>query len=74
MELVTVFSAFNVVEADLVRARLEIAKFHPVVTGLSALRMDGYSLATGGILVQVPDAEAEEVRAFLAAPDVPPTV
>ena len=33
MELVTVFSAFNVVEADLVRARLEIAKFHPVVTG-----------------------------------------
>jgi hypothetical protein len=72
MELVTVFSAFNVVEADLVRARLEIAKFHPVVTGLSALSMDGYSLATGGILVQVPDTEAEEVRAFLAAPEVPP--
>jgi putative signal transducing protein len=73
MELITVFSAFNVVEADLVRSRLEVAEFHPVVThGLSALSMDGYSLATGGILVQVPDAEAEEARAFLAEPQVPP--
>jgi hypothetical protein len=72
MELITVFSAFNVVEADLVRARLEIAKFHPVITGLSALSMDGYSLATGGILVQVPENEAKEVREFLAEPGVPP--
>jgi hypothetical protein len=74
MELITVFSAFNIVEADLVRSRLEVAEFHPVVThGLSALSMDGYSLATGGVLVQVPDSEAEEVRAFLASPDAPPT-
>jgi hypothetical protein len=73
MELVTVFSAFNVVEAELVRSRLEVAEFHPVIThGLSALSMDGYSLATGGILVQVPDVEAEEAREFLADPGVPP--
>ena len=74
MELVTVFSAFSLIEADLVRSRLEVAEFHPVVThGLSALSVDGYSLATGGILVQVPDVEAAEAREFLAAPDVPPT-
>jgi hypothetical protein len=73
MELVTVFSVFSLIEADLVRSRLEVAGFHPVVThGLSALSMDGYSLATGGILVQVPDVEAAEVREFLAAPEVPP--
>lgn len=48
--------------------RLEAAGFHAVVTNeLSALSMDGYALAAGGILVQVPDAEADEAREFLAA-------
>jgi hypothetical protein len=66
MELVTIFQAFNPAEAHLVRSRLDAAEFHPVVTNeLSALSMDGYALAAGGILVQVPDAEAEEAREFL---------
>lgn len=62
----TVHSAFNPADAQLVRARLEAARFHPVVTHeLSALSLDGYSLAAGGILVQVPESEAEEAKAFL---------
>jgi hypothetical protein len=30
--------------------------------------MDGYALAAGGIKVQVPQEEVDEVKAFLAAP------
>jgi hypothetical protein len=30
-------------------------------------------LAAGGILVQVPEDEAEDAREFLAAPDAPPS-
>ena len=73
MALVTVFRAFNPADAQLVRSRLEAAQFHAVVTHeLSALSLDGYALAAGGILVQVPGAEAEEAEAFLAAPSTPP--
>ena len=69
MELVTIYRAFNSADAHLVRSRLEVAGFHAVVTNeLSALSMDGYSQAAGGILVQVPDQEAAEVKEFLAAP------
>jgi hypothetical protein len=73
MKLVTIFTAFNPAEAHLVRSRLEAAEFHAIVAHeLSALSMDGYSLAAGGIRVQVPEVEAEEAKAFLAADDVPP--
>lgn len=69
MSLVTVYQAFNPADAHLVRARLEVARFHPIVSHeLSSLSLDGYALAAGGILVQVPDDEAEEARAFLASP------
>jgi hypothetical protein len=69
MQLVTVFTAFNPAEADLINSVLSAAKFHSVIThGLSALSLDGYALAAGGILVQVPEDEAEEARAFLASP------
>ena len=73
MTLVTVYTAFNPADAELVRSRLDAAEFHPVVIHeLAALSMDGYALAAGGILVQVPDSEAAEVREFLAAPPVDP--
>lgn len=66
MSLVTIQTAFNPADAQLVRSRLEAAGFHPVVTHeLSALSLDGYALAAGGILVQVPVEEAAEVREFL---------
>jgi hypothetical protein len=74
MKLVTIFQAFNPMDAQLVRARLAAAEFHPVVSHeLSALSTDGYALGAGGILVQVPADEADEVRAFLATDDAPPT-
>lgn len=74
MEPTTVFKAFNPAEAQLVRSRLEAAGFHAIVAHeLSALSLDGYSMAVGGIRVQVPESEAEEARQFLAqAGDVPP--
>jgi hypothetical protein len=72
MALVTVFRAFNPADAQLVRSRLEAAQFHAVVTHeLSALSLDGYALAAGGILVQVPDNEAADAKEFLAA-ETPP--
>jgi hypothetical protein len=68
MALVTVSRAFNPADAQLARARLEVAGFHAVVTGeLSALSLDGYAMAAGGILVQVPEAEAAEAREFLTS-------
>jgi len=69
MGLVTVARAFNPAEAQLIRSRLDAARFHAVVMHeLSALSLDGYSMAAGGILVQVPEEEAEEAKAFLEAP------
>ena len=60
MELVTVFTAFNSAEAQLVRSRLEAAGLRAFIRDeLSALSMDGYALAVGGISVQMPDVEAE---------------
>jgi hypothetical protein len=72
MPLVTIASAFNPADAQLTRARLEAAGFHAVVAHeLSALSLDGYALAAGGILVQVPEGEAADAKEFLAA-DGPP--
>jgi len=72
MPLVTVSSAFNPADAQLTRSRLEAAGFHAVVSHeLSALSMDGYALAAGGIRVQVPEDEAAEAKDFLAAAQPP---
>jgi hypothetical protein len=69
MQMVTVSSAFNPADAQLVRSCLEAAGFHAVVKNeLSALSMDGYGLTVGGILVQVPEPEADDAREFLNAP------
>lgn len=70
MKLITVQTAFNPADAHLARARLEAAGFHPVVMHEgSALSLDGYAMAAGGILVQVLEGEAEEAIAFLASSD-----
>jgi hypothetical protein len=72
MTLITIFKAFSAAEAELTRARLETAGFHAVVMGeLAALSMEGYSLATGGIRVQVLESEAAEAREFLDAGNTP---
>jgi hypothetical protein len=74
MPLVTVFRALNPAAAQLVRSRLEAAEFRVEVTHeLSALSLDGYALAAGGILVQVPAEEAEDAQAFLSDDPGPTT-
>lgn len=70
MPLVTIFTALNPMDAHLVRSRLEAASFHPEIKNeLAALSLDGYALAAGGILVQVPESEAADARELLAAED-----
>jgi len=70
MPLVTVFTALNPMDAQVVRSRLEAAELHPTVTHeLSALSLEGYALAAGGILVQVPDEEADDARELIADKD-----
>ena len=72
MSLVTVFRAFSPAEAQLVRSRLDAANIPAVVNHeLAALSMDGYSMATGGILVQVPEEEATAARELLDAAPPP---
>ncbi len=66
MQLVTVFRSFSPAEAQLVRSRLDAADIPAeVVNELAALSMDGYSMATGGIRVQVPEEYAAEARALI---------
>ena len=40
-----------------------------VLHELASLSMDGYSMATGGILVQVPEEDLEDARQLLDAPE-----
>jgi len=73
MSLVTVRTFFSPAEAQLIRSRLEAANFHAVVTNeLASLSLDGYSMAAGGILVQVPEEEAADARELLAADESSP--
>lgn len=68
MEWITIFQTFTPAEAQIIRSRLEAAGFHVnVAHELSALSMEGYSMATGGIRVQVPNDEVREARELIAA-------
>lgn len=72
MTLITIATAFNSADANLTASRLDAVGFHPTIKGeLAALSLDGYSLAAGGIQVQVPDAEAEDAKEFLSSPVTP---
>jgi hypothetical protein len=65
---VTIFRTFNPAEADVVRSRLEASEFHVTLThDQAALGVEGGPLAAGGILVQVPESEADEARALILA-------
>ena len=66
MDRVTVFTAFNPVQAQIVCARLQTAGLDATVEGeAAALSMEGYSLATGGIRVQVPSTQEDEARGVI---------
>jgi hypothetical protein len=72
MDPVTVYQTFSPADAQLARARLEAAGFHPYVTDeLASLSIEGYALAAGGIRVQVPAGEAEDARLLLQSNDPP---
>ncbi len=73
MDLVTVLTALNPMDAQLARSRLEAAGFHPFVANeAAALSIEGYAITVGGIRVQVPEAEAADAKEFLNAPPGPP--
>jgi len=71
MQLVTIIKEFQIADADLKRARLEAAGFHPFVNNVAVASYSGTAMATGGILLQVPEPEAADAREFLNAPDLP---
>jgi len=61
MSLKTVYRTFSAGDAHLVCSRLEAANLQASVAHeLSALSMDGYALAAGGIKVQVPEEQAQD--------------
>ncbi len=69
MDLVTVLTALNPMDAQLARSRLEAAGFHPFVANeAAALSIEGYAITVGGIRLQVPEAEAADAKEFLNAP------
>ena len=66
MDRVTVFTAFNPVQAQIVSTRLQTAGLDATVEGeAAALSMEGYSLATGGIRVQVPSTQEDQARRLI---------
>ena len=70
MDFGTVYSDFNVAEAQLVRSRLEAAGFHPFITNESTADWLGGGSCPGfSVRVQVPEAEAAAALEFLAAPN-----
>jgi len=72
MRLVTVFRSFSPAEAQLIRSRLDAAGIPAeVVNELAALSLDGYSMAAGGIRVQVPDSYAAEASALIESANDP---
>ncbi len=69
MNLVTIANVLNPAEAGLICSRLESADFHPFMPDqFSAINTDGYTLAIGGIRIQVPENEANDAKDFLAEP------
>ena len=66
MDRVTVFTAFNPVQAQIVSTRLQTAGLDATVEGeAAALSVEGYSLAAGGIRVQVPSTQEDEARRLI---------
>lgn len=72
MILVTVFKTFNPAEAHVQRSRLEAAGLDASVKNeLSSIMIDGYTMAAGGIQVQVPEDQVEAARSLLNEPADP---
>jgi hypothetical protein len=67
MSLVTVYTAFSSADAQLVRSRLEAAGINAEVSDeIAALSMEGYSMAAGGIRINVPEQQVDSARELIA--------
>ena len=71
MPLVTISKELSDMEAQMKRAKLEAAGFHPVIANEATALWMGTAMTSDSILVQVPDSEADDAKEFLNAPDVP---
>ncbi len=69
MDFATIFTGFNLADAQLVHSRREAAGFHPIITnGFTAGVFGGGANAISPVSIQVPEAEAADAREFLNAP------
>jgi hypothetical protein len=66
MEYVTVYMTLNTAEAEVIRSRLESANF--TVNMKNEDKVLGLE-TSGGVLVQVPQDQAEDARALIAYRD-----
>ena len=71
MQLVTISKELNDMDAQMKRSRLEAAGFHPMLANEDTALWLGTAITIGGILLQVPEAEADDAREFLETPTVP---
>jgi hypothetical protein len=71
MQLVTISKELNDMDAQMKRSRLEAAGFHPALANEDAALWLGTAITIGGILLQVPEAEADDAREFLETPTAP---
>ena len=71
MDFVTVSRALNPAEAELVRSRLEANGFMVNIKNETAAFTFGTGYDIGGVLIQVPEGEAESARALLESQDPP---
>lgn len=65
MDFVTVSRALNPSEAELVRSRLEANGFLVNIKNENAAFCFGSGYDIGGVLIQVPEIQAESARALL---------
>ena len=72
MKLVTVYRTFSSADAQLIRSLLEARDIPAMVADeASALSMEGYSMTTGGIRVQVPEEQAADARELIESKSGP---
>lgn len=69
MDFSTIFTGFNLADAQLVHSRLEAAGFHPIIINeFTAGMFGGGANAISPVAIQVPEAEAADAKEFLIAP------
>ena len=75
MSFVTIYTAFSAADAQLVCSRLSASGLDAEVSDeIASMSMEGYSVAAGGIRINVPEEQADAAQklvADLAKPETP---